>query len=287
MQCKVLKVSKNGFYNWKKKHNEKIEKKAHILIEILNVYWDSKGIYGSPRITILLNRKGIKISQKSVSKHMRLLGISSIHHRNFPKHISKMSAEERALIHNLILNLDITHPNQVWTTDITYIETIYDGRLYLISFIDQFSKRVVGWHLGRTQKACEIEIAFKKAYKLRKPSPGLICHSDKGSQFRSKLYRGSLIEHHCIFSYTELNHSCDQNSAQESFHATLKKEWLSDKKLFHYEDAYVAIFNFIEGFYNPKRLHSSLGYLSPITFEKNYEINQKNSKTPSKNRTKY
>ena len=146
---------------------------------------------------------------------------------------------------------------------------------------DQFSKKVVAWNLARNQKTVEIETAFLKAYKTRKPSPGLICHSDKGPQFRSKIYRKLLIEHNCIYSYTELNHSCDQNAAQESFHATLKKEWLSTRKLYHYEDAYKEIFDFIEGFYNPKRLHSSIGYLSPAEFEKNYKNSLNSSKTPS------
>lgn len=253
------------------------------MIKILEIYWDSHGTYGAPRITIELNRQGIKISQRKVSKEMKLLGISSIHSLKFPYRKSTMSETERALIHNLILNLEITHPNQVWTTDITFINTMYDGTLYLISFIDMFSKKVVGWHLSKTQKAVDVEVAFLKAYKSRKPLPGLICHSDKGAQFRSKHYRKMLNDYNCIYSYTELDHSCDQNAAQESFHATLKKEWLSTRKLYHYEDAYKTIFDFIEGFYNPKRLHSSIGYLSPITFEKNYEKELKNSKTPSKN----
>lgn len=251
------------------------------MIQILRIYWDSKGIYGSPRITIILKRQGFSVSQKTVSKSMRLLGISSIHHHKFPKRVSPMSANERALIHNLILNLEIVRPNQVWTTDITVISTVYEGTLYLISYIDQFSKKVVAWNLARNQKTVEIEKVFLKAYKIRKPSPGLICHSDKGSQFRSKIYRKLLIEHNCIYSYTELNHSCDQNAAQESFHATLKKEWLSTRKLYHYEDAYKEIFDFIEGFYNPKRLHSSIGYLSPVEFEKNYKNSLNSSKTPS------
>lgn len=198
---------------------------------------------------------------------MKLLGIASIHSEKFPCRKSTMSAEERALIHNLILDLNISHINQVWTTDITYIHTIYDGTLYLISFIDLFSKCVVGWHLSFSQKAVDVEIALQRAIKKRKPLPGLIIHSDKGSQFRSHLYRNILADNHFLYSYTELNHSCDQNAAQESFHATLKKEWLSTRKLYHFEDAYKTIFDFIEGFYNPIRLHSSLGYLSPLEFE--------------------
>lgn len=227
------------------------------------------------------------MSQKKVSNEMHLLGIASIHSSLFPYKKSSMSPEEKSLIHNLILNLNITHPNQVWTTDITYIKTIYEGTLYLITFIDQFSKKVVGWHLSKSQKAVDVEIALNNAIKSRKPLPGLICHSDKGTQFRSSLYRKILIENHFIYSYTSLNHSCDENTAQESFHASLKKEWLSTRTLYHYEDAFKHIFDYIEGFYNPKRIHSSLGYLSPISFEKNYYFSLKNSKTPSKLCHKY
>lgn len=257
---------------------KKIKKRASILIKILEIYWDSNGIYGSPRITAILNKQGINISQKKVSNEMKFLNISSIHSSHFPHRKSTMTAEEKAIIHNLILNLDINRPNQVWTTDITYINTIYDGTLYLISYIDYFSKRIIGWHLSRTQKTSDILIAFNKAVKKRKPLPGLICHSDKGSQFRSKLYRQTIIDHHFLYSYTELNHSCDQNAAQESWHASLKKEWLSTRKLYHFEDAYATIMEYIEGFYNPKRIHSSLGYLSPIDYEKEFF----SQKTPSK-----
>lgn len=217
-------MSRNAYYEWKISHEVKLKKRASLLVKILEIYWDSHGIYGAPRITVILNRIGIKVSQKKVSNEMRLLGIASIHSTLFPYKKSAMTAEEKSLIHNLVLNLNITHPNQVWTTDITYIKTIYDGNLYLITFIDQFSKKVVGWHLSKTQKAVDIEIALRKAIKNRKPLPGLICHSDKGTQFRSNLYRKILIENHFIYSYTSINHSCDENAAQESFHASLKKE---------------------------------------------------------------
>lgn len=249
-----------------------MNKRTFLLIKILEIYWKNHGIYGAPRITAELNKLGINISQKKVSNEMKFLNIASIHTEKFPIRKSSMTAEEKSLIHNLILNLKIIHINQVWTTDITYINTKYDGTLYLISFMDLFSRKIVGWHLGRTQKATDVEIAFHIAIKNRKPLPGLIIHSDKGSQFRSKLYRKLLAENGLLYSYTELDHSCDQNANQESFHASLKKEWLSTKTLYYYEDAYKTIFDYIEGFYNPTRLHSSLGYLSPIEFEKKTQM---------------
>ena len=114
-------------------------------------------------------------------------------------------------------------------------------------------------------------IVLKKAVISRQPSPGLIIHSDKGSQMRSKIYRAFLKKHNLIFSYTSLNHSCDENAAQESFHSLLKKECLYLKKIYTFDDAYREIYNYIEGFYNPIRIHSSIGYLSPSDFEKKLE----------------
>ena len=128
------------------------------------------------------------VSIKKVSNEMKFLNIASIHKTKFPKKKSTMSDEEKSLIVNLYLNINISAPNQIWTTDITYIHTVYDSTLYLISFIDQFSKRVVSWVLSKSQKATDVSIALNLAIKKRKPLPGLIIHSDKGSQFRSKLY---------------------------------------------------------------------------------------------------
>lgn len=198
---------------------------------------------------------------------MHVLGIRSIVSKKFPHRKSTLTNKEKSLIVNLIKDLDISKINQVWTTDVTYIQTINDGTFYLISYIDYFSKMVVAWGLYKDQKADKLISTLKIAIKKRQPSPGLICHSDKGSQMRSKLYREFLENNHFVFSYTSLNHSCDENAAQESFHASLKKEKLYQSKLYTFEDAYKAIFDYIEGFYNQSRVHSSLGYLSPIEFE--------------------
>ena len=214
---------------------------------------------------------------------MNILGIKSIVVKNFPKKISRITNEEKKNIVNLIKDLNITHINQVWTADITYIKTINEGTFYLISFIDYFSKKVVAWGLFNRQTSKQVITVLKDAIQKRKPNPGIIIHSDKGSQLRSKEYRKFLSNNNMVFSYTSLNHSCDENAAQESFHALLKKEWLYQMKLYNYEDAYREIFNYIEGFYNSIRIHSSIGYMSPIDFEKSLQ----NSKTPSKNCPKY
>ena len=203
---------------------------------------------------------------------MHLIGIRSIVSKSFPQKISRITDNEKTLIINLIKDLKITKINQVWTTDVTYIKTINDGTFFLITFIDYFSKKIVSWGLFKDQKTDKILLVLKEGIKKRKPTPGLICHSDKGSQMRSKIYRQYLKDNNFIFSYTSLNHSCDENAAQESFHSLIKKECLYQKKLYTYEDAYKSIFDYIEGFYNPIRIHSSIGYLSPNEFEKIHNL---------------
>lgn len=202
---------------------------------------------------------------------MKIIGIKSIVSKSFPKKISRITDDEKALIVNLIKNLTIDHLNQVWTTDITYIHTINDGTFFLISYIDYYSKKVVAWGLFNRQRADEIILVLKKAVKDRKPNPGLIVHSDKGTQMRSKAYRNYLGTNNFAFSYTSLDHSCDENAAQESFHSLLKKECLYQQKIYTYEQAFRLIYDYIEGFYNPIRIHSSIGYLSPNEFEKKLE----------------
>lgn len=213
---------------------------------------------------------------------MHRLGIKSIVSKRFPQRKSHLTDEEKALIINFIKDLEITRINQVWTTDITYIKTINKGNFFLVSFIDYFSKKVVAWDLFTDQKTDKILKVLKIAIKKRNPSPALIIHSDKGSQMRSNLYRTFITDHNFVFSYTELNHSCDQNAAQESFHTLLKKEKIYQIKLYTFEDAFKAIFDYIEVFYNPIRIHSFIGYLSPD----NFEISLSNSNTLSKCGTK-
>ena len=164
------------------------------------------------------------MSISTVSRAMNILGIKSIVVKKFPKKISRITNEEKKNLVNLIKDLNITHINQVWTTDITYIKTINEGTFYLISFIDYFSKKVVAWSLFNRQTSKQVITVLKDAIQKRKPNPGIIIHSDKGSQLRSKEYRKFLSNNNMVFSYTSLNHSCDENAAQESFHALLKKE---------------------------------------------------------------
>lgn len=270
--CRALDINKSSYLYWYNTGKYNKIKQIHFYRTIILIYSNSNGIYGSPRITVILKNMGFDCSRSKVAKAMHLLGIRSIVSKRFPHRKSSLTDKEKSLIINLIKDLDIIKINQVWTTDITYIQTINEGTFFLISYIDYFSKKVVAWGLFDNQKTDAILFVLNNAIKIRKPRPGLIIHSDKGSQMRSYLYRSFLSNHNFVFSYTELDHSCDQNAAQESFHASLKKEKLYQMKLYNYEDAYRAIYDYIEGFYNPTRLHSSIGYQSPNDFEKSCSL---------------
>jgi transposase InsO family protein len=239
---------------------------------VIDIYAASKGIYGAPKIAHELNKRKTPCSTSKVARAMKKLGIRSIVSEKFKPRKSSLTDEEKALIVNLVKGLEVNHINQVWTTDVTYIKTKNDGTFYLITFLDQYSKRIVSWDLTKKQTADEVIKILKTAVKNRVPKPGLIIHSDKGSQFRSYKYRQELRQNNFLYSYTSLNHSCDENATQESFHAMLKKECIYQHQPETFKEAYSMIFLYIENFYNPTRIHSAIDYLSPCEFEKFLEI---------------
>lgn len=269
LMCSVLKVSRASFYHYfyHSNNNEKNTKKSKLLIRIAKIYYDNKKIYGAPRIRKVLCKEGYKVSIKTVAKYMSLLGLKSIISIKFPKKKNTLSDEEKSKIINRIKDLNIIRPNQVWTTDITYIKTIEDGWVYLSSIIDLFSRKVIAWNVDYNMKKELVLKTLNNAFKNRNYPINVIIHSDKGTQYRSHAWRQMVVEHECLYSYTSLKHSCDENANQESFHASLKKEWLYHKTFRNINDVKRAVFEYIEGFYNNKRIHSSLGYVSPIQFE--------------------
>lgn len=273
LMCEVLNVSRASFYKYWYQRNNNVETKVYILSRILTIYYNSKRIYGAPRIASVLRNEGLNISTKTVSKYMNILDIHSISYTKFPKKKSTMNDKEKALIVNLIKDLDVYRPNQVWITDITYIKTKEDGWVYLSSIIDLFSRKVISWNIGHNMKKELVITTLNNAFKNRNNPSNVIIHSDKGSQYRSHAFRKLISSHHCLFSYTSLNHSCDENANQESFHASLKKEWLYHMSFNTINDVKRAVFEYIEGFYNDHRLHSSLGYLSPTDYETNFKLN--------------
>ncbi len=270
--CSVLSVSRASFYHFffYSHSSDRISLKTTIMCRILSIFFNSRKTYGSPRITSVLRKEGFIISVKTVGKYMNVLGLVPVSKSNFPIKKNKMSYAEKAKIINLVKGLDIISPNQVWITDITYIKTSNEGWVYLSSILDLFSRKVISWNVGiRMTKELVIE-TLNNAFASRNYPKGVIVHSDKGSQYRSNAFRTLVSKFNSLYSYTSLNHSCDENPFQESFHATLKKEWLSRFSFNNISDVKRACFNYIEGFYNTNRIHSSLGFLSPNDFESRF-----------------
>ena len=231
------------------------------------IFEDSNEIYGAPKITHLLHKEGFIISQKTVWKYMKIFDIKSSVYTKFKKKNSGLSEQEKRLIENYAKNFPISSINQVWVSDITYIKTINEGTVYLASIMDLFSRKIIAWDISYHMDTSLIANVFLNAYSSRKPSDIVIVHSDKGSQYRSAHYRKLLIQHNCVFSYTSIGHSCDENANQEAFHSLIKKEHLYQRQLFTLDDVKRECFIYIEGFYNSKRIHSSLNFLSPDEFE--------------------
>ncbi len=270
LMCKVFNVSRASFYHYFYYSKNNYDDIINLMIRITEIFFDSKMIYGAPRITAVLRSEGRSISQKTVAKYMNILELESIVSQAFPTKQNKMSEHEKSLIKNLIKDLNITHPNQVWTTDITFIKLSNGSFVYLSSIIDLFSRKVIAWNIGTSLKKELVIETLNIAFKARNYPKNVIIHSDKGAQYRSYEYRQIIAKHHCLFSYTSFNHSCDENSNQESFHASLKKEWIYLNSYHSLESVERAVFEYIEGFYNTSRIHSALGYVSPSSFENNY-----------------
>lgn len=266
LQCRVLNVSRAAFYHFYYYSNSD-NNKHYLLSKILTIYFDSKCTYGAPRITAVLNKEGLNISLKTVAKYMNILDIQSITKTKFPKRKNRMTDSEKALIINLIKDLDIIRPNQVWVTDITYVRTREDGWVYLSSILDLFSRKIIAWNVEDNMRRTSVIKTLETAFKNRHYPKNVIIHSDKASVYRSFDFRKLVVKNGCLYSYTSLNHSCDENANQESFHATIKKDSLYQQSFNNINDVRRACFEYIEGFYNNKRIHSSIGYFSPIQFE--------------------
>jgi putative transposase len=263
--CKVLGVSRSGFYAWEERgpsaHSLDDEK---LSVQIAAVYKAYDGRYGSPRIHAELEAAGIVVSRKRVARIMVELGLESRRKRRF-----KATTDSK---HNLPVaenvldrKFEVDAPDVAWVTDITYVWTS-EGWLYLAAILDLFSRRVVGFATSeRIDRGLVLE-ALRVAVGRRLPNAGLVHHSDRGSQYASHDYRDALDELGVVCSMSRKG-NCWDNAVAESFFATLKTELIYPRRFATKAEAREAIFDFIEGFYNPRRRHSTLGYVSPMEFE--------------------
>ncbi len=259
-------VSRSGYYKWKKAEPSEQElQKRKVQERIVYYYHDSEKRYGAPKITVLLHREGFTTTERTVGKYMNELGLRSIVSKKFK--VTTTNSNHDLPIAPNILNQDfsVSAPNKVWVADITYIPC-RQGRLYLASILDLCTKEIVGWRLGDRMTTELVLGALDDAYQAKKPKKGLIHHSDRGSQYASVDYRNQLKEYKIQASMSRKG-NCYDNACIESFHSILKKELIYCTKFQTKQQAYDEIYRYIEFFYNRKRIHSSIGYLSPVRYE--------------------
>jgi putative transposase len=267
--CAMLRVSRSGYYAWKKRKPSQREQNNQALIEhIRRIHKLNRKAYGSPRVHAQLNKQGYSCNKKRVARLMRQDGLKG--QRKYRKVITTNSKHSFPVAPN-VLNREFQaeKPNQKWVGDITFIWT-EEGWLYLAGILDLFSRKIVGWDMGSQIDATLVENALRMALYQRQPGQGLLHHSDRGSQYASYQIR-NILEANQIQVSMSGKGNCYDNAVMESFWGTLKNEWVHHQKYQTRSQARTDIFSYIEGFYNTVRLHSTLGYLSPAEFEANYQ----------------
>jgi len=258
----VLKVPRSSYYKYlnKKPSNREIEN-SKIQKIIMNIYKESKNRYGAVKINKSLAEFGIVISLKKTQRLMKKIGVKSIIVKKYKPISSKIKLEGRENV--LKRDFKASTINEKWVTDITYIHTIKDGWCYLASVMDLYSRKIIGYATSKTIDTTLALQAVKNAIKLQNPTKPLILHSDLGCQYTSSAFK-EYIENIKIITHSFSAKGCPyDNACIESFHASLKKEEVHLVKYFDYDAARLAIFEYIEAWYNRKRIHGSIGYISP------------------------
>lgn len=264
--CEHLAVSVAGYYKWRRRRFQpEPARKKEIREKVIEIHSKNRGVYGSPRILRALKAEGIYCNHKTVERVMRLHGIRSKHTKKFK---ATTNSKHNLPVAQNILNRKFTKnsPDKAWVSDITYVWT-GEGWLYLVVFIDLWSRRVLGWSMSDRMQADFVKDAFLMACAKRKGRLAkLLVHSDRGSQYASEVFRQALQRLNCRQSMSR-KANCWDNAVSESFFASIKKELIHHERFDTREEARAAIFDYIEIFYNRIRLHSSLDYKSPEQFE--------------------
>ena len=266
LMAEVLAVSVSGFYDWLRRSTSKRAQEDETLTEeVIKFHCGSRCTYGSPRIHRDLKSAGYKVGRKRVARLMRAAGLRGKTKRKYKT--TTNSNHQRPKAKNLVKqNFSAIAPNALWASDITYIATA-EGWLYLAVTLDLFSRKVVGWAFSERLTDDLTRSALKMATRQRSALAGLLHHSDQGSQYASYAFRSELSANGIVQSMSGRGNAYD-NAVVESFFATLKTEEVDNNVYKTRQQAKTSIFSYIEGFYNSKRRHSSLNYLSPNDFER-------------------
>jgi len=264
--CTVLGVSRSGYFKWRSAKPSMQElRKREIMERITYHFYDNSKRYGTPKITLLLHIEGYKVVERTVGLYMQELGLRSCVSKKYKVQTTDSNHDFPIAPNTLNQQFKTDKPNQVWVTDITYIPC-REGRLYLASVLDLCTREIVGWRLKDRMTTNLVLGALQDAYEAKKPKTGLLHHSDRGSQYASDEYRKQIKTYKMEASMSRKG-NCYDNACMESFHSILKKELIYCTPRFRTkQQAYDEIYKYIEFFYNRKRIHSALGYLSPVRF---------------------
>ena len=264
--CRVLGVSRSGFFAWLKRGiSRRRQRRQELAVKVRAVHREHRGVYGSPRVCAALNAQGEKVCRHTVARVMREQEIRARVKKRFVP--CTTNGNHRNSVADNVLDRDFTaqQPNRKWAADITYVPT-GEGWLYMAAVIDLCSRKIVGWSMAAHMEAELVNDALEMALARRRPKQGLLHHSDRGVQYACDDYQGLLAEHGITCSMSGKG-DCWDNAMMESFWATLKTELIHLQSYATRSKARQSIFEYIEVFYNRKRLHSSLGYVSPESFE--------------------
>ena len=265
---RVLGVSRSGYYRFiKAPLSQRAQENKRLLPKIEEAYQSNRGVYGSPRICKELRAQGEVCSRKRVARLMRQAGIVAKMKKQF-KVTTRANPKALAAPNVLQQVFKAELPNQRWVADITYVST-QEGWLYVAAILDLFSRRIVGLAMGERMTTDLVIMALQQAVVHRKPEKGLVHHSDRGCQYTSAEFQKSLSVSNIIASMSGAG-NCYDNAAMESFFHTLKTEHIYFEGYTTREQAKQSIFEYVEVFYNRQRRHSTLGYVSPMAFEKQW-----------------
>jgi transposase InsO family protein len=266
--AQALEVSPSGFYAHQHKPQGRRAQQDHQLVqEIQQIFHSSRRTYGSPRIHACLRRLGRRCGKNRIARLMRQAHLQARQKRRFVPHTTRSDHDQPIAPNRLAQRPAPARPNQVWVADITYLPT-GEGWLYLAVVLDACSRKVVGWALALSLETALVTEALTRAQRERQPAPGLLHHSDRGIQYASSAYRALLTQSQIIPSMSRLANPYD-NAKAESFMATFKTEYCQEIPPTRAQ-AKLMVFDYLETFYNPIRLHSALGYQPPVEFEQQF-----------------
>lgn len=263
--CQVLGVQRSGYYAWKDRPvSSRAQANAELLVKVHQAFHHSRCTYGSLRIHHYWLRQGFHFSRHRIARLMKRAHLIPVRVTKWHPRTTRQRPGARIAPNLLNQDFQAIQPNQKWVGDVTYIDTA-EGWLYLATILDLYSRWVVGWAMGEKNDANLVEKAWRMAVSNRRPPRQILHHSDRGCQYTSLSYLKLLDQAGCRLSMSRTG-NCYDNAVMESFFATLKGE-CAISQFASRAEARLAIFEFIEVWYNRQRLHSSLGYLSPTEFE--------------------